>query len=723
MLTANAAMTAVEISGNQAGTAPTNGRGGGVFANASAIVSLVDSIVSYNGATAVLTNLDRGGGVFAGGGVNLTIESSRLSGNVARQGGGVYLTRGNAAAMSRPQVLVSNSLVENNVAYMAGGGLFSGPGVDLTLTCATVSGNQVVSGSGGGLYLDGPLSLNDINAQIIDSTIVSNSAMMNGGGVESRRGVELTVDNSIITQNDAGQRGGGFHLVGAGDVSSRNRTGISLSLISGNRAATPAGPYVAARAGGGIWAGGGASLEVGTTTIQNNQAGGTGGGIAVDGTNQFVLVNSTVSGNRAVDGAGVAVVQADATLLQNTWYANRANRDGGGMLVRSTTGHVVNVAHSTLSLNAAAFTGAGNGGGIFVDYVPSISPPVVRLDQTVVSGNLGAPLAGFDEVYDSGVSAGVNLVTARYSLLRDNAGTGFVPGNPDANGNLIGTPAAPIDAQLGPLGNNGGPTATMVPNNTSPVINAGDPLFTSPPQGDQRTSPYKRVVQMRIDIGAVEVQPPPPDADFNNDGMADCTDANALSAAIFSGANNPVFDLTGDGFVNYADMVKWLDDAPDINGVAITTYLPGDANLDGAVDGQDFIIWNLFKFTATVGWCSADFNIDGIVDGADFIIWNMNKFTVSPQPTGCGLFRDESGAAHDDGESAKDVKQGQPAASANLSRDVAFADLDAEGSTEFAPNLAVRSPFGEQVRDAVARRSSAEESRWHNLLSTIFEEG
>ena len=56
-------------------------------------------------------------------------------------------------------------------------------------------------------------------------------------------------------------------------------------------------------------------------------------------------------------------------------------------------------------------------------------------------------------------------------------------------------------------------------------------------------------------------------------------------------------------------------------------YLPGDANLDGSVDGQDFIEWNANKFTDTHAWCAGNFNADESVDGQDFIIWNANKFT------------------------------------------------------------------------------------------------
>ncbi len=255
----------------------------------------------------------------------------------------------------------------------------------------------------------------------------------------------------------------------------------------------------------------------------------------------------------------------------------------------------------------------------------------------MVSTNLGPPLGGFDEIFDGSAAAGFTQVVASYSLVRDNTGTSLAPGNPNLNGNLIGTAASPIDAQLGPLGNAGGPTLTMVPANSSPVINAGDPLFTSPPFGDQRQLPYQRVNGI-IDMGAVEVQPPPPDVDFNNDGIADCSDVDSLVAVIVAGNNLSTFDLNGDGLVNRADLTKWLDDAPDYNGLAITEYLPADANLDTVVDISDFNIWNSNKFSVNPAFCRGDFNANGVIDISDFNIWNQYKFTESPPQSGCGLF-------------------------------------------------------------------------------------
>ena len=57
-------------------------------------------------------------------------------------------------------------------------------------------------------------------------------------------------------------------------------------------------------------------------------------------------------------------------------------------------------------------------------------------------------------------------------------------------------------------------------------------------------------------------------------------------------------------------------------------YRWGDANLDGAVDGSDFGIWNAKQFTSNAAWSRGDCNADGAVDGSNFGIWNDNKFTA-----------------------------------------------------------------------------------------------
>ena len=114
--------------------------------------------------------------------------------------------------------------------------------------------------------------------------------------------------------------------------------------------------------------------------------------------------------------------------------------------------------------------------------------------------------------------------------------------------------------------------------------------------------------------------------DFNGDGQWNCDDINLLTSEVVAGTNDAAFDLSGDGQVNLDDRDAWLAEAATENGLS-SAYPLGDFNLDGAVNGQDFLIWNANKFTNVDGYCSGDGNMDGVVDGADFIIWNTNKFT------------------------------------------------------------------------------------------------
>lgn len=92
--------------------------------------------------------------------------------------------------------------------------------------------------------------------------------------------------------------------------------------------------------------------------------------------------------------------------------------------------------------------------------------------------------------------------------------------------------------------------------------------------------------------------------DFNGDMMIDCLDVDDLVAEIVDGTNGASFDLTGDGIVDGADLTEWLAQAGAANLMSGNSYLLGDANLDGNVNGQDFVVWNTNKFTSVSAWCS-----------------------------------------------------------------------------------------------------------------------
>ncbi|MEM8681748.1 MAG: choice-of-anchor Q domain-containing protein, partial [Planctomycetota bacterium] len=303
----------------------------------------------------------------------------------------------------------------------------------------------------------------------------------------------------------------------------------------------------------------------------------------------------------------------DSSLLQffnSTLSANFAERYGGGII--AGFGSEVHLFGSTVTNNDAQQAG----GGVFLDALAHLV-----MDSTIIAGNAAQGTAA--DIRQSGATIATN-----FSFVGDAFGSNLAPALPDSNGNFIGhSQSGTIDAQLGPLSDNGGVTLTHRPLASSPAIDNGNPIPPGVEPFDQIGN--ARVANGRMDIGAVEVLPPGPPCDFNLDGDCDVDDIDAMIEAIAAATNDLTFDLTDDGIVNLADRDQWLTDAGALNLISGNPYLLGDANLDGAVDGNDFIIWNDHKFSATGKWSEADWNADGLTDGVDFVIWNGDKFTSS----------------------------------------------------------------------------------------------
>lgn len=254
----------------------------------------------------------------------------------------------------------------------------------------------------------------------------------------------------------------------------------------------------------------------GTLTLNNvaviaNDTGGSGGGISNDGwltlnnstvgwnvsalsgggiynTGTLILNNSTVSGNYAW-AVGTGGIENGGTLTVN----NSTVSDNQGTPNESGVGGVGGIAnYGTLSLNSSTISdniGAGLNNG---------ATATVR--NTIVSWNeshLGGPL----DVAGAFSSQGFNLIRS------GSGATGF-----NGPGDQVGASASPIDPLLGPLQDNGGFAWTRALLPGSPAIDAGDPAAT----GDFDQRGLARIVDgnndgtARIDIGAYEVQNPPP---------------------------------------------------------------------------------------------------------------------------------------------------------------------------------------------------------------------
>jgi hypothetical protein len=226
---------------------------------------------------------------------------------------------------------------------------------------------------------------------------------------------------------------------------------------------------------------GGSSLTVTNCAISGNAAD-YGGGIL----GSLIISNSTISGNSAMYGGGICNLGGGVRISNSTISGNMAEVDGGGVYNSGALGEFVFsiIENTTISANSAS----GHGGGIY-----NSSNGLGQIRGLVLSST----------ILNAGASGGtifnVGRVTSRYNLASD-AGGGVLTGPGDQlNANPL----------LGPLQHNGGPTFTHELLPGSPAIDAGDPSFTPQPFYDQRGCPFARVFNGHIDVGSLEVQPPP----------------------------------------------------------------------------------------------------------------------------------------------------------------------------------------------------------------------
>lgn len=121
-------------------------------------------------------------------GATLNLSESTVSGNRARQGGGIQNGGGQGFGET---MTIKHSTISGNKAPGQGGGIQNTE--NLTLENTTVSGNK--SNAGGGiLQHDGTLG-------ITDSTIAFNTAQNTGGGVFINTAALPTIKNAIVSNN------------------------------------------------------------------------------------------------------------------------------------------------------------------------------------------------------------------------------------------------------------------------------------------------------------------------------------------------------------------------------------------------------------------------------------------------------------------------------------------------------------------------------------------
>jgi hypothetical protein len=345
-------------------------------------------------------------------------------------------------------------------------------GVAATLDHLTITHGSVrIPESGAGIATSGTLT-------VMHSTISSNSAFSQGGGISNAGGM-LTVTDSTVSSNS----GGGIYS-DQGTLTLSNSTINSNGGLTGIFNSEGTGTVTnctISHNGDGIFNAG--TLTVTSSTISANSTPTYGGGIL----NQFgtlTVSNSTISNNSADFGAGIenfgTLTVANSTISSNSASGINSDQGGGGIHSLGT----LTVTDSTITANSARF----GGGGIAKDS------GTLRLQNTIVAGNSSGAPRGPDIRGGVDGSSSSNLVgIGDYTLSGISNGTGS---------NLIGSPLFPIDPRLGPLADNGGPTLTHALLDDSPARGAGDPA--SAPPTDQRGLP--RIVGDETDLGAFQTQ-------------------------------------------------------------------------------------------------------------------------------------------------------------------------------------------------------------------------
>jgi hypothetical protein len=155
-------------------------------------------------------------------------------------------------------------------------------------------------------------------------------------------------------------------------------------------------------------------------------------------------------------------------------------------------GNFDTLTNCTISLNSSLIFGGG--GGI---YVANGGGPNISLTNTIVAGNT---FQGAESAWGADISGTINMNNGSHNLIGNGDGSDLSAG---WRGSIVGHSFNVINAMLGSLQNNGGPTMTMALLPGSPAIGHADSAFA--PVTDQRGVTRRDLAGELTDIGAFEL--------------------------------------------------------------------------------------------------------------------------------------------------------------------------------------------------------------------------
>jgi hypothetical protein len=219
----------------------------------------------------------------------MTVDNSTISGNIG-QSGAISNIRGTA------------TLIHSTVSYNMSNGIFNDGGVFI-IKDSTISHNTTTDGNGGGISNTHTLVLN--NSSVEHNTAVSGGGIFTSGGIFTMG--TTNVINSSILQNTA------THGDGGGLANNGGSTTLTDSVVAEN----------------GTLAGNGGGIA--NSSLEHSRS-------------KLLLVNSTISENLAAFtngsggyGGGIFNRDGQANITFCTIYDNKATESGGGIDTFQTT--------------------------------------------------------------------------------------------------------------------------------------------------------------------------------------------------------------------------------------------------------------------------------------------------------------------------------------------------------------------------------------------------
>ena len=280
--------------GKADGTGFYENMGGAIFCYNSSDILIDKCLINKNTA-------EMGGGIFCYSS-SPNIRNSAVCNNSADYGGGIecYFS-------SSPNL--NNVLISNNSA-IEGGGIFIRNSSNPILNNITLEQNN--ASYGGGLYCY------DSSPQIIHSNIQNNTASHDGGGMQFSNNSGALLENLTVSGNVSQNNGGGIFCCGNSNIT------INNSIFTENRAIDYYSGFGGAIS---IWS---SSPQLNDLTIIGNYGFG-GGGLDISNNANPSLSNVLIKRNTASEtGGGILLWESSADLSSVSIIENRTEWGNGG---------------------------------------------------------------------------------------------------------------------------------------------------------------------------------------------------------------------------------------------------------------------------------------------------------------------------------------------------------------------------------------------------------